>query len=152
MRGRWAAFALILAWGLPLPGTAAVPMAQDLRAAAAGGVVLVVFTLAGCPYCERALRDHIAPMSLDPRYRQVGFVEVRIDGAEPLTDFAGRATRHADFARGAGARFGPTVKVYLADGREAAEPVVGLTLPDFYGAYLDRAVETALAARAGSRP
>lgn len=61
-------------------------------------------------------------------------------GATSQTTIAVRA-----FAQRFNVRHVPTVIVFDAQGEPAAEPVVGLAIADFYGAYLERAIEQGLA-------
>ncbi len=72
-------------------------------------------------------------------------VEVMLDGDPALRDFDGAATTVREFGKRLGIRSVPTVIVFDAEGKAAAEPVVGLAAADFYGAYLERAVEQGLA-------
>jgi hypothetical protein len=67
--------------------------------------------------------------------------ELHMDRATPLVDFAGRRTTSADFSKQMQAQFAPTVMFHGPTGGQLAEPIVGFRLADFYGAYLDRAIE-----------
>ena len=67
--------------------------------------------------------------------------ELHMDRATPLVDFAGRRTTSADFSNQMQARFAPTVMFHGPDGTQLAEAIVGYRLADFYGAYLERAIE-----------
>jgi thioredoxin-related protein len=145
--------ALILSW-LPLAAGAAaghLAPAQDLAAdargmRARGTVMLVLFSQAGCRWCERAKREVLLPLQIDPASRRrVVLREVALDSDEPLTDFAGRRTTHRRFAAAAGASFTPTLIVYDPDGRRLAEPIIGFLTADFYAEYVNRAVEEGLA-------
>ena len=144
--------ASILAW-LPQPSGAAggvLAAAADL-AGDAGQMrrsrlpLLVLYSQAGCSWCEKLRREYLEPMQRDPAYRdRVLLRQVDIDSTGPLADFSGRSTTHAEFARREGVRFTPTVVVYGPDGRRLAEPIVGVGVADLYGAYLDQAIERAL--------
>ena len=48
-----------------------------------------------------------------------------------------------------GAQFTPTVSVLDAEGRALGEAIIGMRLPDFYGQYVDNAIDHARAALAG---
>ena len=128
-------------------------LARDLRAEASaahanGQALLVLFSVADCPWCARLRRDYLFPMQKNPDdRRRVVMREIGIDSSEALVDFNGRTTTHAAFARSIGARFSPTVAFFAADGTEAAERLIGYNNPDFYGAYLERRIEAARAAR-----
>ena len=67
--------------------------------------------------------------------------ELHIDRDTPLIDFAGRRTSSADFARRLQVRLVPTVMFHGPAGEPLAEAIVGFRLADFYGAYLERAIE-----------
>jgi hypothetical protein len=60
-----------------------------------------------------------------------------------LQGFAGDTTTPADQARAWKARFAPTVMFFGPDGRELAERLVGVAVPDFYGEYLQERLNEA---------
>ena len=64
-----------------------------------------------------------------------------LDRRQPIRDFAGQAG--AALAARWQARFTPTVLFLDAQGRELAGRLVGVAVPDFYGAYLDQALAEA---------
>lgn len=112
---------------------AAHDLAREARAAERAGAPLVVFyTQPDCDYCERARRDYLAPM-----LGQLHLVEVDVTSSEPLADFSGRRSSQAEFARAQRVRIVPTLGFYGPEGEPLAAPLVGLTVPDFYLAYLD---------------
>lgn len=132
-------------------GDADVPVAHDLAAESQAAQakqmpVLVLFMSPQCPYCEQVLKEFLLPMQHNPEYRtKVVMRQVVIDSNARLLDFAGRTTTHAQFAAQNKIRLVPTIKLFDARGRELTEPLVGLLTPDFYGAYLDQAIDEALA-------
>lgn len=127
-----------------------LPLVTDLAATAKtareqGAPVFVAFTLKRCPYCNTARRDYWAPMNGSEQWRgKVVMVELELDGAPALLDFAGDTTTARDFARRFGIRSVPTVIVFDALGVPVAAPVIGLAAGDFYGAYLEHAIEAGL--------
>jgi thioredoxin-related protein len=60
-----------------------------------------------------------------------------------LRGFDGVMTTHRDLSRKYGVRHVPTVIVVDSRGKPLAEPVVGLNSVDFYGLYLEQAIDTA---------
>jgi thioredoxin-related protein len=150
---------VILACGLCAPARAQQHLAEpaDLRAsatraAAEGRAVLVLFAEAGCPFCERLRRDYLLPLQRNAEYgRKVAFFEVDVHATKPLRDFAGVEVTQAQLARRYGIRIMPTVLLLGPDGRPLAEPLVGYQSSDFYGAYLDQRIDTALAALQSGR-
>ena len=146
------AFAYTFAWLAILacsilPARADVPYARDLQqdaeaARAVQGVVLLVFVGPKCSYCETALNEFLIPMSGNADYL-AKVVMRRIDSSSfrELKDFQGRKLSHRKFAGDNGARLTPTVMVFDSGGRPLAKPVVGLTTLDYYGHYLDLAID-----------
>lgn len=140
----------ILAWGV-MPARADVPWASDLKhdaemARAKNGVVLLVFVGEYCRYCEVALREFLVPMSGHADY-QAKVIMRRIDARahRDLRDFQGNPTSHDQFAALNKARFTPTVLVFSPDGQRLGKPVVGLLTRDYYGVYLDQAIDAGVA-------
>jgi thioredoxin-related protein len=146
-----AAWALILAWGLALPGAAraadglvhAKNFQADARTAARRRVpILVVFTSPTCPYCDRVKREYLVPMHKDPAYRpRVIIREVTVDATTPLTGFDGAPTTEGAFAAANKVFMVPTVKVFDARGNDAGEAIVGMLTPDYYFGYLEAAID-----------
>ncbi len=127
----------------PVPGVLAEvrDLASDARQAAARGMPLVVlYTRDDCPWCEKLKREHLGPLARDPAAPAL-VRELHMDRATPLIDFQGRRTTSADFSREVKARFAPTVMFHGPDGALLAESIVGFRLADFYGAYLERAIQ-----------
>jgi len=133
------------------PRQHALPPATDLAADASESrrrrvPILLMFDRADCPYCERALREHLVPMSGDAPWRDDAmFRQVEVDKALPVIDFDGNATTHRVIGARYGASLTPTIVVVDATGAPLADPVVGLMTADFYGAYLDDALKRGLA-------
>jgi len=140
----------ILACGIAASAAAQriVPASDLARAAreaqAAHAPLLVFYTQPGCPYCERARLDYLEPMIADPATRErVRVVEVDITSSAPLVDFAGHRTTQAAFAGSTRIHLVPYLAFVGAGGEPLAEPLVGLTLPDFYLTYLERRIDQA---------
>jgi len=152
---------LILAWlasaSFAAGAKPALPVARDLAQEAAssarsGRTLLVLFSQHGCPWCERARREFLLPMSGNAHYRsRVSFVQVDVDSDRALRDFSGQATTHAAFARANGVRLYPTVMLFGPNGERLAEPLAGFTGSDFYGAHLDQRIDAAVG-RLGKTP
>lgn len=120
--------------------TPALPTPTSLRGAAQaagarGEPLVVMTTLAGCPYCEIVRSHYLLPMRREGKVHAVQ-LDVR-DRSGNLQGFDGQMTTPADQARAWKARFTPTVMFYGPDGRELAERLVGVAVPDFYGEYLE---------------
>ena len=117
-----------------------LPVPRSLRAAAQaaaarGEPLVVMTTLTGCPYCDLVRNHYLLPMRREGKVHAVQ-LDVR-DRSGNLQGFDGQMTTPADQARAWKARFTPTVMFYGPDGRELAERLVGIAVPDFYGEYLE---------------
>lgn len=133
------------------PRALALPAATDLAADANESrsrriPILLYFDRDDCPYCDRALREHLVPMRLEPPWRDDAlFRQVEVNRDDALVGFDGRPTTHRALARRYGATLTPTVIVVDGGGEPLADAVVGLLTADFYGAYLDEALKQGLA-------
>ena len=153
-----AAKALILAClAVPLIATAAdsaLIAASDLRSEAAeaatrGQPLLILYSRQNCPYCEEVRKSWLLPLSRDSQKSGLKVRQIDQDSDQPLIDFAGQATTHARFTAAQKVAFVPVVSVYGPHAQVLAEPIVGLRLRDFYGAYLQAQIDEA---RARLRP
>ncbi|MEW5771397.1 MAG: thioredoxin fold domain-containing protein [Pseudomonadota bacterium] len=151
-------WALAMACG-PAWAEEGVPYARNLQkdgelAKKKQGVVLVMFSGDFCSYCERVLNEFLIPMSRNPDY-QKKLVMRRIDntGLSTVRNFDGTPAEHRKLASENGVRMVPTVMLFDQNGRLLAKPLVGLTTVDFYGLYLDQAIDEAVAkVRGGVAP
>jgi thioredoxin-related protein len=128
-----------------------VPHAKDLQrdgaqAAAMRGVILLVLVGEHCVYCERVLNEFLIPMSRQPAYQnKVVMRRLMVSDPRAMLDFNGRRTTPAALAGQYGYRLVPTVLVLDAKGRMLAKPLVGLLTEDYYGMYLDEAIDLGVA-------
>lgn len=125
--------------GLPTTASLVDELAQALKA---GGPLLVMVSLEGCPFCKIARENYLGPMRA-----QQGLSVVQIDMRNrlPIKDFKGVATTQDDLIRSWGVKVAPTVLFFGRGGVEVAERLVGGYIPDFYGAYLDERLRVARA-------
>jgi thioredoxin-related protein len=149
--------AAILTCGLPA-FAAALPMGDDLSAAGREArerrvPVLVIFTLPTCPYCAAAKRDYLEPMHASADWRRKVIVrEIEVDGRRTMRDFAGQPTTQREFAGKQEVKRVPTVIVFDDEGRRVATPIVGLMSSDFYGLYLEQAIDAGLTKLRSAKP
>lgn len=147
--------ALGLGSGAHASGGSSIPLAADFRADGRLSrerrePIVVLFSLPGCPYCEAVRQSHLAPMLRAPGAAGRMIVrQVDVGVEEPATGFGGERTTHAAIARAHGVRFAPVVAFWDGEGRALADPIKGMLLPDFYGAYLEDAIAAARAKLAG---
>ena len=124
----------------PSPSHRALPVPASLAEAAqqarrSGEPLVVMTTLEGCPYCDIVRNHHLLPMVKAGTVFAVQ-VDVR-DNRRNIRGFDGELISPADLASAWKARFTPTVMLFDPQGREVAERLVGVAVPDFYGDYLD---------------
>ena len=101
----------------------------------------MLISLPGCPYCEVVRRNYLLPL-----LAEAGLQAFQLDVSNrkiPLLGFDGKATTAAEQANAWKATFTPTVLFLGSQGQELAERLVGIAVPDFYGAYLEQRLATA---------
>ena len=101
----------------------------------------MLISLPGCPFCELVRRSYLLPARLNDGL-QAWQLDVT-DKSTPLTGFDGQPTTAALQAKAWKASFTPTVLFLSGQGQELAERLVGIAVPDFYGAYLEQRLATA---------
>lgn len=119
-----------------------------LGESAPGTVVVALFSLPGCPYCEAVRTNYLRHLADGGEARALRVVEYDLTDRRVFADAKDRPGAPASpavLAESMGIRVAPTVAFIGPDGKELAERLVGYTSPDFYGAYLDRRIETARA-------
>lgn len=156
---KWGILSWALAWGIAslASGSAwavergVLPMAKDMTQVARDAKqrrapILVLFSSAGCHYCAQVRDEFLIPTTRNADYdNKVVMVEVEAGNSMRMVDFDGKPTTHADFARRYGINMTPTVKLMDAQGREVAVPLVGIVSADYYGGFLDQAIDSGLA-------
>ena len=115
--------------------------------------LMVLYSRADCPWCERARRQYLVPLANEPASaNRVMMRQINLDSDAVLIDFNGRATTHRSFAQSQDATLTPTLVFYGPDGGTVAEPIVGFLLADFYAAHIDRGIDQGLAALRRRKP
>ncbi|MGB4118316.1 MAG: thioredoxin fold domain-containing protein [Polaromonas sp.] len=130
--------ALAASYTLPI----ASALDEDLASTVKQGKPLVVMvSLDGCPFC-RVVRENFLP-SLQ---REQHLTVVQVDMRKPtaIKDLQGRRTTHDQLTRMWGIKVAPTLLFFGKNGGEVADRLVGASVPDFYGAYLQERVDKAL--------
>jgi len=155
MMRRRAALALLSAGFLPqaqasAPGAghAALPAARSLRAELEQALAIrqplvVMVSLEGCPWCRLVRESYLRPLRSGDK---LPVVQVDIASAAVVQDFAGRAATHDALTRQWGIDTAPTLLFFGRRAQEVAPRLVGVSSPDFYGAYLDERIQRARSA------
>jgi thioredoxin-related protein len=127
-----------------------VPIASDLQedastSRAANLPILLIYTAKHCHYCDEVKAGVFNPIAADPAYRERMLLrEVRIDSDIRLVGFNGDVTSHRSFATDRGITIVPTLEFLDGAGLQVSRPLVGVSIPDYYGAYVDNGIEQAI--------
>ena len=143
--------ALVLAGlsiGLAQAGTVRIAsdLQQDARTSHQTNLpILLIYTAKHCHYCDEVKAGVFNPIAADPAYRDRMLLrEVRIDTDMRLVGFKGGATNHRSFATDRGITIVPTLEFLDGSGLQVSGPLVGVSIPDYYSAYVDNGIEQAI--------
>jgi len=103
--------------------------------------LIVMVSLEGCPFCHIARDSYLGPLRVEALQP---VVQVDMRSARSVRDFQGKQVTHDQLTREWGIRVAPTVLFFGKRGIEVADRLVGGYIPDFYGAYLEERLRTAL--------
>ena len=131
-------------WAAPATLPPSLSLSDELaRALQSGNPLVVMVSLAGCPYCKVARENYLGPMR---EQQGLPVVQVDMQSNQATQDFKRVAVTHEQLIRTWGAKIAPTVLFFGRNGVEIAERLEGGYLPDFYGAYLDARLTAARSA------
>lgn len=106
--------------------------------------MLVFFHATYCTYCRTVDEEFLEDMAEEPEYEgRLIIRRVEIDSPLPEIAWQGESWTPQEFARVLGVQLVPTVIFFGPDGAQLGEALKGVTVPDFYPAYLDARLETA---------
>ena len=127
-------------------GESALEFPSNLQVRQAPAVV-VLFSLPDCAYCEKVRQQSLRHIHSDPAYRgRVAVYEIDFsDSKRSFTWFDGNRYTGKSLAGPLNVKFSPTVMVFNAQGAVAGKPLLGASLPEFYGVYLDELIRAAWA-------
>lgn len=106
--------------------------------------LLLAFEADHCNYCTRLKAEQLQPMNNNDSYRErVVIRTIKIDSSDKIISFNGEKTTPAELSRQYKAFLTPTMLFLNDKGEEIAERMLGYNSPDYFGAYLDQAIDTA---------
>lgn len=106
--------------------------------------ILLMVSQYHCSYCDRMKEEILEPMQLDLEYQQRVLIrELSIDPGETVTTLQGKREAAADFVSQYNVSVTPTLLFLDAEGREAAERIIGINTVDFLMLYIDDAIKQA---------
>ena len=107
--------------------------------------ILIMFSRQGCPYCDVVREEFLKPMLRSGDYKdRVIMLEIHSDSYAQLRDFNGQMIGAEALAQRYRASFAPTVVFLNHQGKELVERLIGITTRDFYGGFLDEAIDQSL--------
>ena len=123
-----------------------LPLLTDLPAeheAAPKQVLVVLFSVPGCAYCQLVRQSYLEPMSREaadsgPVFREVVFTE-----SHPVVLWQGDSSTHRQWARSLGVRVAPTLHFFGPQGQQLVEPLEGGDNSGLYGDVLARRLSDA---------
>jgi thioredoxin-related protein len=104
-------------------------------------IVIVLVTQPDCSFCEYVKSVHIEPMLRKGIFANIAVVRELDLAAISITDFSGNTISPGKFARRYNAEFSPSLLFLSANGEQLHEPIIGVGSRDYYGYYLDKAIE-----------
>lgn len=107
--------------------------------------ILIMFSMRDCQYCDVVREEFLKPMLRSGDYvDRVIMLELYSDSEAQLRDFNGKPISAEKLIQRYHAGFAPTVIFLDSQGKELAERLIGITTRDFYGGYLDEAIDESL--------
>gem|GEM_PF-2112845 len=108
--------------------------------------IMLIFRADSCAYCVLLEEEIVKPMIRSKEYVDKVIIRtVSIDSSDPIRDFNNESVDVDDFADDNGIFVTPTIKFFDDKGKELAPRMIGINTIDFYGWYLDQAIDNSLA-------
>ena len=133
-------------------GNDGVPLMDDLRDVATDLEVLrerqipmlLFFHATYCGYCRTVDEEFLQTMAEDEAYRDRLLIRrVEIDSDTPEIQWQDVSYTPIEFARLLGVQLVPQVMFFDPNGQQVVDELKGVTVPDFYPAYLDQRLKAA---------
>jgi len=107
--------------------------------------ILVMFSASYCGYCSTLKEEFLKPMLLSGDYADKVIIRVlEIDGADDIRDINGAKIDPESLANRYNIQLTPTLTFIDPRGKELAPRLTGMTTIDFFGGYLDDAIDNSL--------
>ena len=130
-----------------------LPLAVDLHKAGITAdkhqIPVVIFvTATWCNYCRRLEQNILEPLFENTDIESYAeFRQLLLDKAHwRMKDFAGNDIEMKTLGPELGVKVAPTTLFFNSKGQQIAEPIIGLTLEEFYPGNLERSLNQALKA------
>lgn len=133
-----------------------VKTVYDLNAAfngAHGKVMLMLVSQPGCSYCDQIKDEILNPMLKSGLYDNSTLIrEIKIYADHSIKDFNGETVDATLFAKRYDTWATPTLLFLDKEGNQLTGKMVGINTPEFYGYYVDKALDKAQATLASKKP
>lgn len=105
-------------------------------------VYVVLVSRYDCSYCDLVREDFLLPLERQSNQAYPAQIrELKVDSDKLLVDFDGAQISPKKFAARYNASFTPTLLFLNQDGAQVHQKLVGISNKEFYGYYLDQAIE-----------
>jgi thioredoxin-related protein len=109
-------------------------------------VVVVLVTLPNCSFCEYVKHEVMEPMIKAGDLADVALMRELSLQDYSIIDFDGSKIKVNDFANRYSADFAPIMLFLSPNGDQLHKPIIGLSSRDYYGFYLEEAIEKSVLA------
>jgi len=107
--------------------------------------LLLMFSASYCGYCTIIKEEFLKPMKISGDYTNKIIVRVlELDSGDDIIDIDGKKIDPVDLAERYNVQLTPTLIFVDSQGKELVQKMVGVTTVDFYGGYLDDAIDNSL--------
>ena len=114
---------------------------------------MIMFSQEDCPFCVKLTEEIINPMLISGDYTdRVLIRELMIDASQDIIDFTGDPIDAREIFSRYLLFVTPSVLLLDGSGEELAERQIGINTVDYYGYYLDEAIDQALTTIRGAYP
>jgi len=104
--------------------------------------IMMVFSSSHCGYCEILENEFLRPMLLSGEYQNKIIIrKIVLDEVGALRDFQGKLIGSADLESRYNISITPTIIFFDHQGKELAKRMIGVGTIDFFGGYLDNAID-----------
>jgi len=109
-------------------------------------IIVILVSQEHCEFCERIKAEILNPLIRSGEYKESILIrELFIDFDSQLVDFLGEKRPGREIAGDYGIDFTPTMLFLDHKGQPLADPMIGLSTPEYYPFYLQRSIEQAIA-------
>lgn len=106
--------------------------------------IMVLFSSVHCDYCKFIKEEFLNPMIKSGDYLDKVIIKVvEDDEGDEVIDFNKKIIDSGDFSDRYNIIFTPTIVFISSDGAEVTERIVGLGNVEYYGGFLDEAIDNA---------